>query len=614
MIDRLLETLQTKLNSRRVADPDTLRRLTKRYASKPAAAPQESPLDYIQRIALPGGKPYNLAQHNDLIAIAADDARIIIIRKAAQKGVTELMIRLQFWLASQGYNAAYFLRSRAYMRLLVQSRVEPVIAANKELLDALMPAEEDEEPDRKVPRKYRLADNVTLKRLYGATLLYMGLQSEADVRSFPLDAVFVDEVETLKPELADALQERLYHSALKWERWFSQPTAVGYGIDERYQLTDQRHQLFTCDSCRAEFALEESFPHCLGHIDERGVAIPLDRHSPSPFTERGQGGEVDSPLPRMGEGSGVRATYLCPRCHKPFNPLSARWQWVAKYPSRSSDAHGYHLTQLYSHTMTPDEVARLYRLALTSPNRIERFYNSVLGLPYAGGDTQPIHPDKLAYHNHPLAPINPDAPRYAGVDVGDTLSLVIIELGEQGAWYVMAIEELQGPSKWDDLRQILQNLRVQSVGVNAMPYKDSAKKLLRDLNPHIGGAIIYDASDDAKPSTGQEDAEFGDPVPRITYPRTELMDATVSALLSHTIYLPPRHRRETERLLKHLQNYIVERDAQGNRRYARGREDHLGRALDYALLVARSDARYIPPAALTPENLYLPVPLDPRIL
>lgn len=590
MIDRLLETLQTKLNSRRVADPDTLRRLTKRYTPKPASTPQQSPLDYIQRIALPGGKPYNLAQHNDLTAIAEDDARIVIVRKAAQKGVTELMIRLQFYLARRGYSAAYFLRSRAYMRLLVQSRVEPVIAANKELLDALMPADDEEESDRKVPRKYRLADNVTLKRLYGATLLYMGLQSEADVRSFPLDAVFADEVETLKPELADALQERLYHSALKWERWFSQPTAVGYGIDERFQLTDQRHQLFTCDSCRAEFMLEESFPHCLGYLKDD-----------------------DSPLP-LGEGSGARATYLCPRCHKPFNPLAARWRWVAKYPSRSSDAHGYHLTQLYSHTMTPDEVARLYRLSLTSPNRMERFYNSVLGLPYAGGDTQPIHPDKLAYHNYPLAPINPDAPRYAGVDVGDTLSLVVIELGEGGTWYVVGIEELQGPDKWENLRQILQNLRVQSVGVNAMPYKDSTKKLLRDLNPHIGGAIIYDTSGDAKPSTGQEDAEFGDPVPRITYPRTDLMDATVSALLSHAIHLPPRHRRETERLLKHLQNYIVERDAQGNRRYARGREDHLGRALDYALLIARSDARYIPPASLAPDKLYLPIRLEPRIL
>ena len=175
--------------------------------------------------------------------------------------------------------------------------------------------------------------------------------------------------------------------------------------------------------------------------------------------------------------------------------------------------------------------------------------------------------------------------------------------------------ELQGASKWDDLRLILQNYRVRALGVNAMPYKDSAKRLIREVQASIAGALVYDASDEARPSAGVEDAEFGEPVPKLVYPRTELMDATVHALLSQAVYLPPRHLPATERLLAHLQNYIVERDAQGKRRYARGRQDHLGRALDYALAVARwQGVSFIAPDLFKPENLYTPIPLQPEIL
>lgn len=345
--------------------------------------------------------------------------------------------------------------------------------------------------------------------------------------------------------------------------------------------------------------MEESFPECMGWVDNSGRVVPLG--------EAIQGS--------VGGGVGGSYRYICPRCRRVFEPLRASWRWVAKYPSRSADGHGYHLTQLYSRTMAADEVARLYRLALRSPLQMERFYNSVLGLPYAGGDTQPISPERLAYHGHGLSPVDGDAPRYAGVDVGDTLSLVIIESRGAGVWWVVGVYELKGAGKWDDLRGILQNWRVGAFGVNAMPYKDSAKRLIRDLSPAIEGVLVYDLSDDAKPSVGVEDEEFGEPVPKLTYPRVELMDGTVHALLGHAVWLPPRGLSQTERLLGHLQNYIVERDAQGRRRYARGREDHLGRALDYALAAARwRGAGYLPPDALTPDKMYTPIRLEPRVL
>lgn len=543
-------------------DP-ALKRAARTHAQREHHTPPSDPVEFALALKLPDGKPYTLTGHEDLRAILEDQSRVVVVRKAAQKGVTELMLRLQFWLASQGYHSAYFLSSRAYLRMQVQRRVEPLIAANRLLQRALTKPEtesESEENDLATPRKYR-PDNIHIKRLWNAYLAYMGLQSEADVRMLPLDAIYVDEVETLKPELTDALQERLYHSALKWERWFSQPTAVGFGIDERFQLTNQQHMLFTCPKCRTEFTLEESFPNCL--ITEDSTTLLTDIQTPDTTP------------------AATDWRYCCPKCHAPFEPLAAHWRWVAKYPSRP-DA-GYHLTQLYSATLAPTEVARLYINALNSPNRMERFWNSVLGLPYTGGERQPIHPDKLAYYAIPIA----NAPTYIGVDVGDTLHMVALASAHRNL-YVAAIEAFRGAHKWRDLADRIRALKPKAVGINAMPYKDSAKDLLRELKKSgISGALIYDAGDDAKPTHGYEDAEFGDPLPRITYPRTELMDGTVSALLRHEILLPPRHKPETETLLKHLMNYIIERDTEGKRRYAKGREDHLGRALDYARILAQ---------------------------
>jgi len=529
---------------------------TQRRAHKP---PSDA-LGFALALKLPDGKPYTLTGHEDLTAILQDTSRVVVVRKAAQKGVTELMLRLQLWLASQNYSSAYFLASRHYVRLQVQRRVEPLIAANKLLQQALAPDPETEEDETRIPSKYRLTDNITIKRLWGGYLIYMGLQSEADVRAYPLDAVFVDEVETLKPELTDALQERLYHSTLKWERWFSQPTAAGFGVDERFQLTNQQHMLFRCARCSHEFALEESFPHCL-----RAGNLLLS----------------DLDLPAEPEAPRDNWTYCCPKCHTPFQPLTAPWRWVAKYPSRP-DA-GYHLTQLYSATLSPSEVAQLYLNALRSPNRMERFHNSVLGLPYTGGDRQPIHPDKLLYHTFEAPVLNPQNPRYIGVDVGDTLHMVCIE-----SRYITAIEQFTGATKWRDLTSRILALQPKAVAINAMPYKDSAKDLIRELKKHhIGGTLVYDASDESKPTIGYEDEEFGEPIRRISYPRTELMDGTVSALLRGEILLPPKHKPQTALLIKHLMNYITEHDEQGRRRYARGREDHLGRALDYARIIAQ---------------------------
>jgi hypothetical protein len=582
-----------------VVDPALKKALKRRKGETEKGRKEESLTEFIAALRLPDGKEFRWDGHEDLKAIAEDNAQVVIVEKAAQKGVTELMLRLQFWLCKQGYSSAYFLSSLRFLRMQVQRRVEPLIRANPILQKALVEGAEkellgEEEEVEGLPRKYRLRDNLYLKRLWEGWLLYMPVQSEADVRMFPLDAIFVDEVETLNPSLTDALQERLYHSPLKWERWFSQPTVAGYGIDERFAMTDQRYWHLKCPKCKQWFAMEEHFPKVLTATVEDKPAL--------------WGGDWDA---TTWDGR-WKFSYCCPFCQSLIvNPQSLEKEWVAKYPER--DAHGYHLTQLYSATMTATDVARLWHQAQFSLRRKERFFNSILGLPYSGGERQPITAEKCVYGTHDLGILAEFNRRFAGLDVGDRLHLVILEQLPDGVLALIWAEEISGMDKWERVAQKVRSLKVSAIAVNAMPYKDSAKKLLRQLAPEIKGVLVYDTGGQ-RMSIGEEDKETGQPIKTISIPRVELMDGTVDAVLSGRIIFPRKNLPITEQVVKHLQNYIIEIDETGKRDYAKGREDHFGRAIDYArIVVDTARALKAMPAEPIRTDWFAGTPLAPSL-
>ncbi|MFZ8851616.1 hypothetical protein, partial [Fervidibacter sp.] len=86
--------------------------------------------EFIETLKLPDGKEFRWDGHEDLKAIAEDNAQVVIVEKAAQKGVTELMLRLQFWLCKQGFSSAYFLSSLRFLRMQVQRRAETRVRAD----------------------------------------------------------------------------------------------------------------------------------------------------------------------------------------------------------------------------------------------------------------------------------------------------------------------------------------------------------------------------------------------------------------------------------------------------------------------------------------------------
>ncbi len=103
----------------------------------------------------------------------------------------------------------------------------------------------------------------------------------------------------------------------------SNPSLPDYGIDEAFQLSDQRHWTIRCDGCGTWTALDKAFPAKLG----QEVRIIRQRQ----------------------DGEYYRA---CPKCSEELD-LDAG-EWVADFPDRRT--HGYRISQLFSSKVDPGEI------------------------------------------------------------------------------------------------------------------------------------------------------------------------------------------------------------------------------------------------------------------
>jgi phage terminase large subunit GpA-like protein len=165
------------------------------------------------------------------------------------------------------------------------------------------------------------------------------------MKSIPVDMVVFDELDEVSPDAKALAKERLSHSDYRRVIELSNPSIPGYGIDESYLLSDQRHWTLKCQACGKWTALDMSFPTRLGE-DVREIRERED-------------------------GTFFRA---CPACESELD--LAMGEWVAQHPGR--EIHGYRISQLFSSKVDPGEILREYRRTQNP----ERFYTLKIGIPW----------------------------------------------------------------------------------------------------------------------------------------------------------------------------------------------------------------------------------------
>src|SRR5436309_508013 len=380
-----------------------------RAASEPLAL-------WAQRRIRLEGRPFSFEGHEYLRAIYDDTAPHVVLTKAAQVGGTTWAILRSIHACRSGLNVIYYFPTRTDVLDFSKSRVAPLLQDNP-FLGKLMTD----------------TDTAGLKRIGSAHLYLRGMQSAVGLKSVPADMLVFDELDEATPDAKTRAKERLSHSDYRRTIELSNPSLPGYGIDEVFQASDQRHWTIRCDACREWTAPDLAFPMKLG--------------------------EEVRVLRRRGDGTCYRA---CPRCDAELDVEAG--EWVATFPGRS--IHGYRISQLFSSKIDPTEILHEYE----TTHFPERFYNLKIGIPWADTQNRVDRATVLACCGS--EPIWQRGNDYVyctiGVDIGKVLHVVSSRRleGEEDRRQVVYLGALQGYAELDEL---MARFRVQECVVDALP-------------------------------------------------------------------------------------------------------------------------------------------------
>jgi len=478
------------------------------------------------------GKPFSFDGHEYLRGIYDDTASHLVVIKAAQIGGTTWAILRSVRACLDGLNVIYFFPTRTDVIEFSKSRVGPLIESNPLLARAI-----------------RDTDTAGLKRIGDAHLYMRGMQSTVGMKSVPADMLVFDELDEATPDAKALARERLSHSDYRRVIELSNPSLPGYGIDEAYQDSDQRHWTLKCPGCGAWVCLEREFP------------VKLNE-------------EVRVIRPRA-DGTFYRA---CPRCEAEMDLTAG--EWVADYPERGT--HGYGISQLFSSKVDPGEILREYQ----KTRYPERFFNLKIGIAWADVTHRVDRMTVLALcGDQPMLDRAYEPSCTMGVDTGRDLHVVICQRkrGEKKRRLVY----LGIHSDFRELDELMHRFNVHTCVIDALPETHATREFaLR----HRGRVFLNYFNETQKGSTKWDWDQ------RITQEnRTEILDASRRVIREKLVELP-RRSPIVEEFASHMAaiaKRLEEDDATGAQRYSyvRSGPDHFSMAFTYNLIAWVRDDR-----------------------
>jgi len=266
--------------------------------------------------------------HRFLIDIYADDSDDIVCRKSAQIGYSVLAILKTLWtLKYKKLNVIYALPTKNVVNDFVKPKVNPLIASNPVIASSVSD------------------DSVSLKKVGDRFVYFKGGFSDREAISISGDLLVIDEYDRM-PDMGvvNTFDSRLQASKhpMRWR--FSNPSQVGFGVDQLYNESDMRHWFIKCEHCGHDWFIDwETDGKC--HYVNRELKM-----------------------------------FACGKCGKEISDESRRMgRWVAKYPNRKR--HGYWISQMMAPWVTAERIIEQYE-----ESGIEFFYNFVLGKAYTPSD------------------------------------------------------------------------------------------------------------------------------------------------------------------------------------------------------------------------------------
>jgi hypothetical protein len=300
-------------------------------------------------------------------------------------------------------------------------------------------------------------DSVQMKSFGKGSVKYVGSNVLADFKEYPADMIVVEEVDQCDKDNVAYANDRLMASPYQFKRYLGNPTHKGKGINAYFQESDQREWYVPCMIC-GEYSELDWFNVVVEAIFDK------------------EGHIVDYRLRDKEWSVGCRRDIhlMCPKCSGQLERASDRGEWRPK--NQGHPIEGYHISQLCSPINSVASMWQEFRASLTDPTRLQKFYNSYLGLPFEAAGNK-ITSELLAAcsdldYKFVIQPdcafISGDGdegPCSMGVDVGGNLDVRIsrIEKNKRRAVYMGKVKHI------DEVYSLIERYNVEKCVIDSGP-------------------------------------------------------------------------------------------------------------------------------------------------
>lgn len=381
----------------------------------------------LNKIKLQSGI-FSFKNHEYQFEIMSERPKVTVDMKATQGGFTEIWVLISLHgmiLCRYLLGVLYLFPTNDDVNDFSKSRFKPLMRAN---INAIGKYVKD-------------TDAVSLKKVNDAFLYLRGARlsqvvegehkESTKLRSIPVDCVIFDEYDLMEDDVELKAEGRMGHSMIQEKHFLSNPTIPDFGIDAKFQLSDQRHWFRKCESCREFTSAELEFPNCVK------------------------------------ENSDSKGYIACKRCGKPIGIYPG--EWVAKYPDRK--IVGRRWSKLTSIFHDPKDILDKFN----NPPRgnLGDVYRLDLGLPYIAAEDRLRKSDVFQCCGDRIPVSSHDGPCAMGIDVGKIKHIIIGGRTGPNSFQIYRTARL---SSWNDISVMAEKFNVKSAVIDIRPYEDAARQ------------------------------------------------------------------------------------------------------------------------------------------
>lgn len=467
---------------------------------------------------------FNINETPYVVDVFQDESPSVVVRKSSQTRISMTMIlRFLHRVAKLGLNGIYYFPTDAAMYPFEKGRIKPLIDKNERLSQLV-----------------RSTDSTQVKQIGMAFAYFLGLKGKTQKESITADHLVFDEFDLMAPNDVEIGEQRVEASEYKYIDYIGNPTIPDYGIDWKFQQSDQKFWGMKC-------------PHCSMWNIFLGEEKP--KFDPA-WIEQG--------------------FLACQKCRKDLD--SRVGAWIPRISDYKGQYSGYQVTRLFAKNVDYPRILRQYRTNLNRAN----FFNRVLGLPWSDKSSKIEKEHVLKMCDPSIGMATKGEETTAGIDVNPVAGhhMVVSRPSKHKIREIIWMGILESMEEVDAK---LGQFGVEKFVIDAQPDLEGARKLCQ--RHRSAGWLCYYSD------TQKDSANWDEDHKKVTVNRTESMDSSQRLLRDLSLVLPRRsplvevfaeHAANTARVIE-----TNEENGQQTARYVQlgsDRPDHFRHAFNYDVL------------------------------